>query len=96
MLTRLMALELGKHKIRVNAVCPAGFESDLLVDGMDSHFGKGKGMQVRNEKTVRRTPLGKPLLEIEEIVNATLFVLSDAVPMMTGHSMLIDGGFTLT
>jgi len=96
MLTRLMALELGKHKIRVNAVCPAGFESDLLVGIVDDIYGTGKGMKMQNRGTVQRMPLGKSLLEMEEVVNATLFVLSDAVPMLTGHSLLIDGGFTLT
>lgn len=81
-MTRVMALELGEHGIRVNAVNPTVIMTKMAKVGW-SDPKKAAGM-------LSRIPLGK-FGEIEDVVNATLFLLT--AEMITGHTLPIDGGF---
>lgn len=83
-LTKAMATELGPHRIRVNSVCP-GFVETPLTTGIlsDERF---------RQSQVRRMPLGR-ILEVEDIMGAIVFFASPASAMISGASLLIDGGF---
>jgi NAD(P)-dependent dehydrogenase (short-subunit alcohol dehydrogenase family) len=100
MLTRIMAYELGKHQIRVNAISPGAVLTQLLIDGCDVMFKcpPGEGVKIL-EKTLlkrKRMPTGQVYVGVDDIVNTTLFLLTDLSPMMIGENILIDGGQHLT
>nr|XP_054112618.1 L-xylulose reductase isoform X2 [Callithrix jacchus] len=87
MLTKVMALELGPHKIRVNAVNPT-----VVMTPM----GQANWMDPHKAKTVLdRIPLGK-FAEVAHVVDAILFLLSDRSGMTTGSTVPVDGGFWAT
>lgn len=80
-MTRVWARELGKFKIRVNAVAP-GFIATGMV----------KAMPERILESMRgRTPLGR-LGQPEDIANAYLWLASDAASFITGAVISVDGG----
>ncbi len=81
-LTRSMALELARHKIRVNAIAPGYIATELNQDFFASPAG---------EALVKRIPqrrLGQP----EELDGALLLLASDASSYMTGSTIVVDGG----
>lgn len=84
-MTRVMALELGEHGIRVNAVNPTVIMTKMAKAAW-SDEKKAAGM-------LSRIPLGK-FGEVEDVVNATLFLLT--AEMITGHTLPVDGGFLAT
>jgi NAD(P)-dependent dehydrogenase (short-subunit alcohol dehydrogenase family) len=84
-LTKAMAVELGPHGIRVNAICPTFIETPLTV-GLLS-----------DEKTMARSlraiPLGR-IGQVEDVMGAAVFLASPAAALINGASLLIDGGMT--
>ena len=84
-LTRGMALELAKNNIRVNAVCPTYVETPLV-----KKVFKNKKFK---KLVLSRIPLGKPAEE-SDIATAICFLASSAASMITGTSLLVDGGWT--
>jgi len=100
MLTKVMAYELGKHKIRVNCVAPGAVLTPLLASGCDQMFAcaKGEGIGILKDTLLRRRrmPTGEVFVGIDDIVNTTLFLLTDLAPMMIGETILVDGGQHLT
>eukprot|EP00922_Rhytidocystis_sp_ex-Travisia-forbesii_P043160 GHVS01064465.1.p1 GENE.GHVS01064465.1~~GHVS01064465.1.p1 ORF type:complete len:257 (-),score=20.64 GHVS01064465.1:1315-2085(-) len=83
-LTKSSAQELGKHRIRVNAVRP-GF----VVTDINSNIMRPDVIQwIQSE-----TPLGE-IVQTEQIAKATLFLLSDAASGITGECLTVDGGMT--
>lgn len=87
MLTKMMALELGPHKIRVNAVNPTVVMTPMgRTNWSDPH--KAKAM-------LDRIPLGK-FAEVENVVDTILFLLSNRSGMTTGSTLPVDGGFLAT
>jgi NAD(P)-dependent dehydrogenase (short-subunit alcohol dehydrogenase family) len=85
MLTRQLALEWAPKGIRVNAVAPGYFATDL-TEGLRTH-------PVLRRRVLDRTPMGR-FGEPQEIVGASLFLASSAAAYVTGHSMAVDGGWT--
>lgn len=84
-LTRTMALELGPHGIRVNAVCPGLVNTPLAADLMaDAAFVAA---------TRARIPLGR-IMEPEDIAGPVVFLLSAAAGGVTGIALPVDGGLT--
>lgn len=84
MLTKVMALELGPHKIRVNAVNPT-----VVMTAM----GQANWSDPQKAKTMLdRIPLGR-FAEVDNVVDAILFLLSDRSSMITGSTLPVDGGF---
>ena len=84
-LTRGMALELAKKNIRVNAVCPTYVQTPLV-----QKVFKNKKFK---KLVLSRIPLGKTAKEID-IASAICFLASSAASMITGTSLLVDGGWT--
>uniref|UniRef100_A0A8D1J2E1 L-xylulose reductase n=1 Tax=Sus scrofa TaxID=9823 RepID=A0A8D1J2E1_PIG len=87
MLTKMMALELGPHKIRVNAVNPTVVMTPMGRANW-SNPPKAKAM-------LDRIPLGR-FAEVEHVVDAILFLLSDRSSMTTGSTLPVDGGYLAT
>ena len=84
-LTKGMALDLAKYNIRVNTVCPT-----FVVTPMTKNFLKNKKFK---RDMLSNIPLGR-FAEMSEISSAVVFLASDAASMITGTSLLVDGGWT--
>ncbi len=84
-LTRGMSLDLAKYNIRVNTVCPT-----FVVTPMTKNFLKDKKFK---RDMLSNIPLGR-FAELSEISSAVVFLASDAASMITGTSLLVDGGWT--
>ena len=84
-LTKGMALELAKFNIRVNAIAPT-----FVVTPMTKKFLKDKKFK---REMLNSIPLGR-FAEMSEISSAVVFLASDAASMITGTSLLVDGGWT--
>ena len=84
-LSRELALEWAKDGVRVNALCPGYFETELTEQFLADESGA---------KWVRRnTPIGRPGAR-HELDGAALFLASDSSTYMTGATLTIDGGWT--
>ena len=84
-LTKGMAIDLAKYNIRVNTVCPT-----FVVTPMTKKFLKNKKFK---RETLSNIPLGR-FAELSEISSSVVFLASDAASMITGTSLLVDGGWT--
>lgn len=84
-LTKGMAIDLAEYNIRVNSVAPT-----FVVTPMTKKFLKNKKFK---RDTLNSIPLGR-FAEMSEIASAVVFLASDAASMITGTSLLVDGGWT--
>jgi NAD(P)-dependent dehydrogenase (short-subunit alcohol dehydrogenase family) len=87
--SKSMALELAPDRIRVNALCPGGTRTAFL-DGWAEDTGDHDGTL---QWLVDHHPMGR-LSTPEEQAAAALFLASDESSFVTGHALLVDGGFT--
>ena len=83
--TKAMAIELGVHNIRVNTICP----TFILTEMTQKTF---EVPEKRNwiESKIKIGRIGK----IEDIMGAVVYLASDASSLVTGSSLLVDGGWT--
>lgn len=84
MVTQVMALELGPHGIRTNCVNPTVVLTDMGRLGW-SEPAKAQSM-------LSKIPLGR-FAEVQEVVDAVVFLLSDRASMINGVYLPVDGGF---
>ena len=84
-MTREMGVQWARKGIRVNALCPGWFPSEMTA-GMESDEGSQRMIQ-------QNTPMPRMGLE-HELDGALLFLASDASSFMTGQCLSIDGGWT--
>jgi 2-deoxy-D-gluconate 3-dehydrogenase len=84
-LTRVLALEWARYRINVNAVAPTVVRTPMVE----------KLLQDRAvlEDTLRRIPLGR-VAEVDDITGAVVFLASPASDFVTGHTLVVDGGWT--
>ena len=83
--TKTMALELARHRIRVNALAPGYIETDINRDFLRSDAGQ------QMVKKIPQRRYGEP----EDLDGALLLLASDAGRYMTGSVIVVDGGFML-
>jgi len=84
-LTKGMAIDLAKNNIRVNTVCPT-----FVKTPMTEKFFKNKKFK---SDTIKKIPLGR-IAEVGDVATVVAFLASDASSMITGTSILVDGGWT--
>ena len=84
-LTRVLAIEWATHKINVNAVGPTFILTPLTQSTFDD--------PVIREDLLKRIPLGR-VGRPEDVVGAVVFLSSPAADLVTGHTLLVDGGWT--
>jgi NAD(P)-dependent dehydrogenase (short-subunit alcohol dehydrogenase family) len=83
-LTKSLAVEWALRGVCVNAICPGVFRTEFnaeLLDGTE-----------RGREFLMRTPM-KRFGKLEELVGAAVFLASDAASFVTGHVLVVDGGF---
>ncbi|MBP8292798.1 MAG: SDR family oxidoreductase, partial [Caldilineaceae bacterium] len=92
-LTRCLAVEWAPHGILVNGVAPGFVETPMaVVDGVNEHETPDfQEFYVRR----RRIPLARPARP-EEIAEAVCFLASDRCTYITGHTLVVDGGLSVT
>ena len=83
--TKSLAIELGPEGIRVNAICPTFIQTPMTEPFLkDEEFKK---------TTIGMIPIGR-LGEVTDLMGPFVFLASDASSLMTGSSVLVDGGWT--
>jgi NAD(P)-dependent dehydrogenase (short-subunit alcohol dehydrogenase family) len=89
-LTRGMALELARHGILVNAVAPGSTATDGWRQWLDAQTSQEAALY---ERLLSHIPLGRPA-STAEIAHGVLFLLDPETTYVTGHTLVIDGGWT--
>lgn len=84
-LTRSLALEVGQHQIRVNALSPGWTETALVAE----YFARNRPDM--REQVLNVHPMGR-IARPEEIANCAVFLLSDEASFVTGANWRVDGG----
>jgi NAD(P)-dependent dehydrogenase (short-subunit alcohol dehydrogenase family) len=84
-MTREIAVEFARQKIRVNALCPGPVETPLLAELLSD--------PARRQRRLVHIPPGR-FAKAEEIASAALFLASDESSYVNGSTFLVDGGIT--
>lgn len=85
-MTRALAIEWAKHRINVNAIAPTFIETPMTESMFcDPDF---------REEVISRIPLGR-LAKVEDLYGAMLYLSSHASDMVTGQTIVVDGGWTV-
>ncbi|WP_298495318.1 SDR family NAD(P)-dependent oxidoreductase [uncultured Maritimibacter sp.] len=93
-MTRAAADEVARKGIRVNAICPS-FASTPMVESMGDMMGERHGITREDaySRIASRVPMRR-VAEPREVVQAMLWIVSDANSFMTGQAISVDGGLT--
>ena len=83
MLTKVLAIEIARHNVRVNAIGPGFIETPMTASM--------RADEQRKQAIVNSVPLGR-LGQPEDIANAALFLASDESSYFTGEILFPDGG----
>lgn len=86
-LTRAMAIDYGKHNIRVNCVCPGDVDTPML-HGECAQLGEDAQSFMREAANRPLARVGTP----EDVANAVLFLASPMSSWITGAALVVDGG----
>lgn len=89
MLTKSLALEWAEYGIRVNAVAPGVVETPGVAEALTDDAAVRE-----HKKKIARIPLGRPG-GMKEVVEAVVFVASDKSSFVTGHTLVVDGGYSV-
>jgi gluconate 5-dehydrogenase len=84
-LTKAMAVKLAPDRIRVNAIAPGPFDTDML-----DHINRDPAVRARHDAQV---PLGRPGAG-DDIKGVAVFLASDAASFVTGATLRVDGGIS--
>lgn len=87
--TKAAALELAARNIRINCILPGIIETPILSACINT-FSEEEVAALRKKYPLRR--FGQP----EEVAHAVIFLLSEASSFITGSSIIIDGGFSIS
>jgi len=96
MLTKSMALELGRYGIRVNAIAPGG----IMTEGMLSHTKESPKEQDKAQLRELRAFMARIVLgrmgDADDVARVALFLASDLASYVTGGLIVVDGGYLIS
>ncbi len=81
-MTKVMALEWARYGVRVNAIAPGYFRTDMSSEFLDHPSG---------QKLIKNIPMRRPG-ELCELVGAMIYLASDASSYVNGETLVVDGG----
>jgi NAD(P)-dependent dehydrogenase (short-subunit alcohol dehydrogenase family) len=81
-LTRSMAFEFARHGIRVNALCPGYFETEINSEFLQTDYAQA---------SLKRVPQRR-IGDLRDLTGPLLLLASDAGAFMTGEALVVDGG----
>lgn len=84
-LTKALAVELAPHRIRVNSIAPTFIETPMTMPFFENAAFR--------RDTLSKIKLGR-IGKVEDVMGAVVYLCSDAAAMVTGTSLLVDGGWT--
>jgi NAD(P)-dependent dehydrogenase (short-subunit alcohol dehydrogenase family) len=84
LLTKVLAIELAPYGITTNAVAPTFVATELTQSTLED--------PQRRERVLSRIPLGH-VAEVKDVTPAVVYLVSPAANMVTGHTLLVDGGW---
>ena len=84
--TRVLAMEWAEHNVRVNSVAPTFVETPFVKEMFKNQEFK--------DYVLNSIPMGR-MAEPMEVAYTVLFLASDLAPIITGHVLLVDGGWTI-
>lgn len=88
MVTKCAAIEYAKDKIRVNTVCPGWIDTPLNTSYIEVMGGADKVAEMLAQRQL--LGVGRP----EQVAAATVFLASEEASLITGTSLIVDGGYT--
>jgi NAD(P)-dependent dehydrogenase (short-subunit alcohol dehydrogenase family) len=88
-LTRAMAIDHAKQRVRANCICPGWIDAPSA----DAYFNDRPDPVAARASATRAHPLGR-LGRPEDVANAALFLASDESEWVTGIALVVDGGLT--
>lgn len=88
-LTRTIAGELGRYGVRANAVCPGFTDTPMVRGGLEARDDPESARETLESKYALKR-IGEP----GEIAAAICFLASDDASFVTGHELVVDGGYT--
>ena len=83
MLTKVLARDLGKYNVRVNAIAPSMVDTPMTEDFFND--------PEKSKSEARRIPLGRTG-EVSDLVGPAIFLASDAASYISAHTLVVDGG----
>ncbi len=87
--TRTIAGELGRYGVRANAVCPGFTDTPLVRSGLESRDDPEAARETLEQQYALKR-IGQPA----EIADAILFLASEESSFVTGHALVVDGGYS--
>jgi NAD(P)-dependent dehydrogenase (short-subunit alcohol dehydrogenase family) len=87
-LTKSAALEYAPKGIRINSICPGLFATSMSDEMIAA------GQKEALDEMLKQVPVGR-LGRPEEIASVVLFLCSDAASMVVGHTLVVDGGYSI-
>jgi NAD(P)-dependent dehydrogenase (short-subunit alcohol dehydrogenase family) len=85
-LTRLLAVQYGRHGVRANCICPGGVDTPMTAGSFATDEAKARAKQ--------RVPIGR-YAQPEDIADVAAFLLSDDARYLTGQTVPVEGGATI-
>ncbi|KAG8079412.1 hypothetical protein GUJ93_ZPchr0007g4850 [Zizania palustris] len=92
---RSVAGELASHGVRINAISPHGIPTPMAMRGFGDVFPWASPDEVKRIIMRDISEMEGTTLEVEDIAHAAVYLASDEAKYVTGHNLLVDGGFTV-
>ncbi|BAT03094.1 Os07g0664600, partial [Oryza sativa Japonica Group] len=90
-----VARQLARDGVRVNTISPHAIPTAMALGIIAETFPAATAEEVRRMVTREMQELEGASLEVEDVARAAVFLASDEAKFITGHNLVVDGGFTV-